>query len=131
LRARLTGSDGGSAAAGIDAPPGNEETEAAPARVALESREDGEPATTLGEVASAWPDEAAESAFLAEARERGETPKAAGTAAEKVEETPARPLPPLEQLVERIPAGVRETLDDLFRARFVRVVRLPRKALKS
>gem|GEM_PF-4436036 len=32
-------------------------------------------------------------------------------------------LPPLEQLVERVPASVRAVLDDLFRARFTSVRR--------
>jgi hypothetical protein len=40
-------------------------------------------------------------------------------------------LPKLDELVERIPAGVREAMEDLFRARFVAVKRVPRKALKS
>ena len=50
---------------------------------------------------------------------------------ETVEETDAKPLPPLSELVERIPAEVREALDDLFRARFVAVKRVPKRALKS
>lgn len=80
---------------------------------------------------SGWPDAAAESAFLAEARSRGElpAPKPAGT--EEVEEAEAGPLPPMEKMMERIPPPVREMLDDLFRARFVRVTRIPRRALKS
>jgi hypothetical protein len=39
-------------------------------------------------------------------------------------------LPPLDELVKRIPPEVRETLEDLFRARFVTVKRVPKKALK-
>lgn len=38
--------------------------------------------------------------------------------------------PAMEELVERIPAGVRELLDELFRARFVRVSRVPAPLLK-
>jgi len=39
---------------------------------------------------------------------------------------PARePLPPVETLVERIPQPVRDALEDLFRARFTSVRRLP------
>jgi hypothetical protein len=34
-------------------------------------------------------------------------------------------LPPLDELVARIPAPVREILDDLFRARFTTVRRVP------
>lgn len=74
-------------------------------------------------------DEAAESAFLAEARERGEVvPKP--SAVEPVEEADPKSLPKLEELVDRIPSDVREILEDLFRARFVSVKRIPKKALK-
>lgn len=79
---------------------------------------------------SAWPDAAAESAYLAEARTRGELP-APPPRAEAAEEPDATPLPPVEQLVGRVPAEVRELLDDLFRARFVRATRIPRRALKD
>ncbi len=40
------------------------------------------------------------------------------------------PLPPLETMVGRIPAGVRAALDDLFRVKFVSVQRIPVSALK-
>jgi hypothetical protein len=40
-------------------------------------------------------------------------------------------LPALDELVERIPADVRDTLEDLFRAKFVKVARVPKKALKG
>jgi hypothetical protein len=40
----------------------------------------------------------------------------------------SRPLPELYDLVARLPAEVRETLDELFRARFVSVKKLPRRA---
>jgi len=36
---------------------------------------------------------------------------------------PSEALPPVEELAARIPAEVRETLDELFRARFTRVMR--------
>jgi hypothetical protein len=74
-------------------------------------------------------DEAAESAFLGEAKERGEvvTPKRAT----EVEETNTKALPPLNELVNKIPPDVREVLEDLFRARFVTVKRFPKKALKA
>lgn len=78
-----------------------------------------------------WPDDAAESAFLAEARERGEVAAPAKPKEESAEETDAKPLPALNDLVQRIPADVRETLEDLFRARFVTVKRVPKRALKS
>ena len=41
------------------------------------------------------------------------------------------PLPALDELVKRIPPEVRETLDDLFRARFVTVKRAEPGSLKS
>jgi hypothetical protein len=80
---------------------------------------------------ASWPDESIESAFLAEARERGETlpPKRADS--DSPEEVDLKSLPPLDELVKRIPAEVRETLDELFRARFVTVKRVPKKALKD
>ena len=41
----------------------------------------------------------------------------------------SKPLPPLDDLVSRIPAEVKECLEDLFRARFVKVTRVPSSAL--
>ena len=80
-----------------------------------------------------WPtDEAGESAFLAGAKERGETvvpvvPAVAAVTAEP-EETGA--LPALDELVQRIPPGVRELLDELYRVKFTTVRRVPAKSLK-
>lgn len=74
-------------------------------------------------------DEAAESAFRAEARERGEVVAAKPT--EIVEDSDPKKLPPLDDLVNRIPPGVRDVLEDLFRARFVSVKKFPKKYLKS
>jgi hypothetical protein len=78
-----------------------------------------------------WPDDAAESSFLSEARERGEPTVAAQPRQEATDENDSKSLPALNELVERIPANVRETLDDLFRVRFTTVRRIPRKALKE
>lgn len=79
-----------------------------------------------------WPDEAAESAFLADARERGEPVKATRAAAELAEDAvDPKALPKLDDLVNRIPAEVRDVLEDLFRAKFVKVQRVPKRALKS
>jgi hypothetical protein len=75
-----------------------------------------------------WSDEAAESAFRAEARERGETIATKAPAA-ALEEGDPKNLPPLENLVKRLSPELRETLDDLFRAKFVAVRRIPKKAL--
>ena len=39
-------------------------------------------------------------------------------------------LPPMEDLVKRIPAPAREVLEELFRPQFVTVKRIPQSALK-
>ena len=91
---------------------------------ASEPVEGGDPA--------AWPDEAAESAFLADARERGEPVKATRAAVETAEDTAdPKALPKLDDLVNRIPPEVRDTLEELFRAKFVKVQRVPKRALKG
>jgi hypothetical protein len=79
---------------------------------------------------SDWPDDAAESAFRAEAKDRGETVVPTRPVEEEAEPADNKPLPPLSDLVNRIPPEVRDALDDLFRARFVTVKRVPAKALK-
>ena len=78
-----------------------------------------------------WPDEAVESSFRAEARERGEPVVVAAPKEEAVEATDATPLPALGELVARVPAEVRDALEDLFRAKFVAVKRVPKKSLKG
>lgn len=76
-------------------------------------------------------DPAAESAYLADARERGEVVTEPATAAIiEAEDADEPPLPRLDELVKRIPPDVRTTLDDLFRAHFVTVKRFPKTALK-
>jgi hypothetical protein len=67
-----------------------------------------------------WPD-GAEIATEAIARLQ-EAPASAAAAA---------PLPPLDELVKRIPADVRDTYDDLFRPKFVSVKRVVSSSLKS
>ena len=79
---------------------------------------------------SNWPDESAEALFRAETRERGEPDLPAGVIAEAPEETDAKGLPALEDLVKRIPAETRELMDELFRAKFTTVKRVPAKALQ-
>jgi hypothetical protein len=82
-----------------------------------------------------WPDEAAESGMRAEVANRGETlsSKAAREAAEALAEAAAekRNLPPLDELINQIPVEVRDTLEDLFRVKFIKVARAPKKALKG
>jgi len=45
-------------------------------------------------------------------------------------ESDRQAAPAMDELVERIPVGVRDLLDELFRARFVRVSRVPAALLK-
>ena len=78
---------------------------------------------------NAWPDETAEAAMMPELKSRGELATPAATQA--VEETDTKNLPPLAELVKRIPPEVREALDDLFRVKFTTVRRVPAKALKG
>ena len=40
-------------------------------------------------------------------------------------------LPPMEDLVTRIPGAARELIEELFRARFITVKRIPKAALKK
>ena len=86
-------------------------------------------AAALENGANVWPGENAEAAFMADARERGEPVVAA--AVEAIEETDTANLPPLDELVQRLPPEVRETLDDLFRAKFIAVRRVPKRVLKG
>ncbi|MGH7946182.1 MAG: hypothetical protein ACREH8_02370 [Opitutaceae bacterium] len=83
------------------------------------------------EASLSWPDEAAESSFRAEARERGETGVATKPQDERADASDSHSLPPLEELVLRIPAEIREALEDLFRAKFTEVRRIPAKALRE
>ena len=84
------------------------------------------------ETINAWPDEVAESAMLSELRSKGENVSAPRRPTAPVEETDtAANLPPLDELVGRIPPEVREVLEDLFRAKFVAVRRVPKQALKK
>jgi hypothetical protein len=84
------------------------------------------------ESTNVWPDEAAEVAFLIDARERGDaTGSAVIAASETLEDTGTPGLPALEDLMKRIPPAVREALDDLFRVKFTTVRRVPQKALKK
>ncbi len=81
-----------------------------------------------------WPTEAGgESAFLAEARERGEPVVAAvpaGVAKTSEVEDEKGPLPGLDEMVQRIPADVRDVLEELYRVKFTAVRRVPAKHLK-
>ncbi len=94
--------------------------------VAVASMEADKP----GNDSAPWPGEVDESLFLADQRTAGGTvamPVASRT--EPMEENGG--LPPLEELVARIPAEARAALDDLFRAKFVGVRRVRPQDLKE
>jgi hypothetical protein len=76
----------------------------------------------------AGPSSEEEAAFLAQEREMGNVTPVLML----VEKAPAErgELPPMEDLVKRIPMPTRDLLEELFRAKFVTVKRLPRSALK-
>ena len=80
--------------------------------------------------APAGPPSEEESAFLAQ-DETGESASRLTPQALSPEEKDLPSLPPLEDLVNRIPAPTRALMDELFRARFVTVKRVPRSALKD
>lgn len=92
---------------------------------------DAPPSNVNPEDTNVWPDENAEAAFMAEARGRGESPVATPRSDEDDDERGAKKLPPLSELVERIPAETRELMDELFRAKFVAVRKVKKSALKS
>lgn len=70
-----------------------------------------------------------EAAFLAQEQENGQPP-ALLAARPGGDDEPAGDLPPLEDLVKRIPLATRDVMEELFRAKFVTVKRIPRSALK-
>ena len=73
-----------------------------------------------------------EAAFLSSERENGGSVLAATamSVALNVDDEKGE-LPPMEDLVKRIPAHARDLIEDLFRARFVTVKRIPKAALKN
>jgi hypothetical protein len=79
------------------------------------------------------PSDGEEASFIAEQREQGFSAPAAPNraVATEVEPDTKTPLPPLDDLVQRVPAGVRQLMDELFRANFVTVKRVPKSALKN
>ena len=95
------------------------------------------PGAPVDEGAPVGPADGEEAAFLAEQREHGYSAPANGRAANGTgagasdDPEDKAPLPPLDDLVNRIPAGTRQLMDELFRARFVTVKRVPKSALKE
>jgi hypothetical protein len=92
-----------------------------------------EPAASAEDGAPVGPSESEEAAFLAEQATTGGGGVTEGRTAPAAEEaeTPTGELPPLEELVNRIPAPTRQVMDELFRAKFVTVKRVPKSALKG
>jgi len=70
-----------------------------------------------------------EAAFFA-AQRATETTRPASGPGEPEEAPDNNNLPPLDTLVNRIPAEARAVLDELFRAKFTTVRRVPETALK-
>lgn len=89
------------------------------------------PGAPVDDGAPVGPADGEEAAFIAEQREQGFAAPAATPAAAAVEPDDKSPLPPLDDLVNRIPAATRELMDELFRAKFITVKRVPRSALKN
>lgn len=114
----------------VIAPPARTEMENRPAEEFEPTLETSAEVPTEGaDTANVWPDERAEAAFISETRARGEPVPLAS--AEVLEEAVAKPLPPLDEMVNRIPAGTRELLDELFRAKFTKVRRVKKSDLKN
>ena len=72
-----------------------------------------------------------EASFLSEQsyQEAASAPLSVAATAEP--EEPVGALTPLDDLIKRIPAPARELMDELFRAKFVTVKRVPKSALKN
>ena len=86
------------------------------------------PAGATNADAPAGPSSEEEAAFLAQERELGIVTPAL-THVESLPEDKAS-LPPMEDLVNRIPMPARDLLEELFRAKFITVKRIPQSALK-
>jgi hypothetical protein len=88
-------------------------------------------ATSAGEPAPdapVGPSSEEEAAFLAQEREMGNVTPALMHVEKPPEERGE--LPPMEDLVKRIPLPTRDLLEELFRAKFVTVKRISASALK-
>ncbi len=78
--------------------------------------------------APAGPSSEEEAAFLAQEREMGIVTPALMHTESPPEESGG--LPPMEDLVKRIPMPTRDLMEELFRAKFITVKRIPQSALK-
>jgi hypothetical protein len=68
---------------------------------------------------SEWPDENDESEFLSQPGSRGQ--QVAPDTVRRPAPVAGEKLPPLDELVARVPENIRGILDDLFRAKFTGV----------
>lgn len=84
----------------------------------------------MDESAPVGPSADEEAAFLSAEREDSGGGALPPVAAVTVDDEKGE-LPPMEDLVKRIPAQARDLMEDLFRARFVTVKRIPKAALKT
>jgi len=90
------------------------------------------PGAPVEDGAPIGPSEGEEAAFMAEQREQGyASPPAAAAKTASEEASEKKPLPPLDDLVNRIPPATRQLMDELFRAKFITVKRVPASALKN
>lgn len=89
------------------------------------------PGAPVDDGAPVGPADGEEAAFIAEQREQGFVAPVATPATAVAEPDDKSPLPPLDDLLNRIPAATRELMDELFRAKFIAVKRVPRSALKN
>lgn len=92
------------------------------------------PGAPIDDGAPVGPNDGEESAFLAEQRAQGfvspAAPRGAKSDAAEDDADSKVALPPLDELVNRIPPETRQLMEELFRAKFVTVKRIPKTALK-
>lgn len=68
---------------------------------------------------------------MAEQQAQAGSFRTAASTAPEPEPDAGKPLPPMDDLVAKIPAPNRALLEELFRARFVTVKRVPASALRN
>jgi hypothetical protein len=77
---------------------------------------------------SNWPSEAEEASFLSRSSGNAEEIQTQAhdlpVMPQEVEEVNNEPMPSLQELINRIPAPLRDSLEELFRARYNRVTRI-------
>lgn len=79
-----------------------------------------------------WPDEAMEAAMSAEVAERdGPARQPTKKEREEAETLDGPPLPELDALIARVPAELQEAMEELFRAKWQNVRRVPSATLKE